>query len=565
MIQSDFVTQASREDLANSPRNEALLDGVAETFRDAVLHFCDHPSLRFHWMAYLPSESISQSFWAKLLPKILKLLKDTPILLSRSGKCWKCPGQLKRLTHDALDDDQKPLFDDLPKELYLSSGYNSCEQAAFTMLGIQHVNVEELLERVKADLTNTNSKIKSPLTSKSWHTRSADLLLTPFEKNWSRSSPLIKDLSLIPLRNGSWVSSTIGQVFYPEDNSVPVPTDLGLRLVDPRALEVPSRKALFSKLGVRTPKSEEVNKLIVGKYDRFNAVDLCHSIEHLRYMFWKPRKDQKTLDRTIYVKDHANRPVYRAFLTFGKEELIVDDLYFESDDVYGPAKLLTKLKMGEDIIAPGFPVHFINEAYLKAVSSTARQNDISWKDWLANFAEIRRIPRLASRRDVTKLSEVFSYILEKRRDKIVGTLKAHWSSYSQLMNEEILRTLSETHVPCDGTAETSLAKSYFPLSKLKKSCARLGVEAAVPFLKLPTELNENSLGEWDFLKALHVRYTADLDFYIHILRHLRASAGNLSKQEEDCLFTIYEKIERHSRGDDYPQLRLVPLQSSKRH
>ncbi len=236
----------------------------------------------------------------------------------------------------------------------------------------------------------------------------------------------------------------------------------------------------------------------------------------------------------------------------------MDDLYFESDDIYGASRLLMELKNGKDIIAPGFPVHFINEAYLEAVSSKARlENNSSWKDWLANFAEIRSVPRLVSRRDVTQLSEVFSYILEKRRDRIIGTLKAHWNSYNQLMNEEILRTLSEARVPCDGIAETSLAKTYMPLSKLKKSCANLGVGAAVPFFKLPTELNEKSLAEWDFLKTLQVRYKADLDFYIHILRHLRASAGTLSKREEDCLFTVYEEIERHSREDDYPQLRLV--------
>ncbi len=283
------MTQASREDLSNSPRNEALRDGVAATFQDAVVQFCEQPSLRFHWMKYLPSINISQSFWAKLLPTIITLLKDTRILWSRSGKCLKRPSELKWLTPDALDDDQKPLFDDLTDELYLSSGYRSCEQAAFTMLGIQNVTIDELLERVKADLVSPKSKIKSTMTSKSWHKRSADLLLSPFKNNHLQQSQQIRDLSLIPLRDGSWVRSTIGKVFYPEDDRVPLPTDLGLRLVDPRALEVPSRKALFSKLGVRSPKSERVIKLIVGKYNKFNAVDLSHSIEHSLLVLETPR------------------------------------------------------------------------------------------------------------------------------------------------------------------------------------------------------------------------------------------------------------------------------------
>ena len=508
-------------------------------------------------MKYLPSKSISQPFWAKLLPRILKLLKDTPILLSRSGKSWKRPNQLKRLTPEALDDDQKPLFDDLPNELYLSDGYGSGEQTAFTMLGIQYITMGELLERVKADLMNANSKMKSSTTSKSWHERSAYLLLTPFKNNHSQQCQQIRGLCLTPLRDGSWVSGTIGRTFYPEDGRVPLPTDLGLQLVDPRALEVPSRRALFSELGVRTPNSQSVVNLIIGRYNKFNAVDLQHSIEHLRYLYWKLPKDQKTLDRSIYIKDHANQPVYRSFLTFGNKDLIVDDLYFESDDVYGASRLLMELKNGEEIIAPGFPVHFINKAYLEAVSSKARQNDTSWGDWLANFAEIRRIPRLVSKADGTKLSGVFSYILDWRRDRIVGTLKTHWNSYIPLMNGEILQTLSQASVPCDGIADTSLAETYMPLSNLKDSCAKLGVESAVPFLKLATELSEKSLAEWDFLKTLQVRYQADLDFYVHILRHLRSSAGTLSKREEDSLFTTYEKIGRYSREDDYSRLRLV--------
>ena len=301
-------------------------------------------------MKYLPSRNISQPFWAKLLPKIINLLKDTPILLSRSGKSWKRPSHLRRLTQDALDDDQNPLFDDLPNELYLSDGYGSCDRAALTLLGIKNLSMDETIERVKADLTNPKSRMKSPMTTKSWHERSANLLLSPFKDNDSRLIQQVKNLPLIPLGDGSWVPSTVGKIFYPEDGRVPVPTDLGIQLVDVMALEVPSRNALFSELGVTAPNSQGVISLIIGRYNKFNAVDLHHSIEHLRYLYWKLAADQKSLDRTIYLKDHANQPVYRAFLTFGKKDLIVDDLYFESEDVYGASRLLAELKMAKTLL-----------------------------------------------------------------------------------------------------------------------------------------------------------------------------------------------------------------------
>ena len=506
-------------------------------------------------MKYLPSKSISQPFWAKLLPKIIKLLQDTPIWLSRSGKSWKCASHLKELSPDTLDDEQNPLFDDLPNELYLSDGYGSCDRAALAVLGINVISIDDVIERVGADLIDPNSRMKSPMTTRSWHERSADLLLVPFKRDYSKGIQQVKNLPLIPLGDGSWVPSAIGKIFYPEDGRVPVPTDLGIRLVEAMALEVPSRKALFSELGIRAPKSQGVIDLILGKYKKFNAVDLYHSIEHLRYLYWKLPADEKSLHRMIYLKDHANQPVYRTFITFGERDLIVDDLYFESEDVYGTSKLLAELKNGENIIAPGFPVHFVNSAYLDAVSSKAMQNNTSWKDWLATFAKVRSIPRLDSRGDDTKLSQLFSYILNWRNDRVVGTLKAHWISYGPLMKGEILRRLCEASVPCDATADTPLAETYMPLSTLKDYCSRLRVEPAVPFLKLPTALNEKSLAEWDFLKILQVRYTPDLDFYIHILRYLRSNNETLSEREEGSLFTVYEEIERQSREDDYGRLR----------
>lgn len=58
LIQSDFVTQANREDVVHSKRNQAILKGVAQAFTDAMVMFCKHSSLRYQWMRYLPEDSI---------------------------------------------------------------------------------------------------------------------------------------------------------------------------------------------------------------------------------------------------------------------------------------------------------------------------------------------------------------------------------------------------------------------------------------------------------------------------------------------------------------------------
>src|ERR1700733_1048768 len=97
LIQSDFLTQSSREDVVHSDRNEAILDGVAETFRDAVLEFCEHSSLQYEWLEYLPGSFISDDFWAQLSRKIIRLLKRTKVLRTRGQGTLKRPKGIRYL------------------------------------------------------------------------------------------------------------------------------------------------------------------------------------------------------------------------------------------------------------------------------------------------------------------------------------------------------------------------------------------------------------------------------------------------------------------------------------
>ena len=125
---------------------------------------------------------------------------------------------------------------------------------------------------------------------------------------------------------------------------------------------------------------EDVTKLIGRRYSSWNAVNLYHSLEHLRYLYWYLPESQETLDRSIYLKDQANEPVYRTFPTFGKLDVIVDDLYFESEEDYGAKKLSMQIMNSNKIVAPQFPAHFLNRKYMDAVSPETRRMDASWKD-----------------------------------------------------------------------------------------------------------------------------------------------------------------------------------------
>lgn len=531
------------------------------TFRDAVLQFCQHPTLQFQWMRYLPSKNVPGPFWDQLLPKTVALLKEAAILGPYSGGPLKRPHQLKWLSHDSVDQYGNPLFRDLSEELYLSSSYGWSDRKSLDQLGVRVVSMSEVLARVRADLTSPVSRLKSAATDEDWHKRSAKLLLKPFDNNWPAEASQVRKLGLIPLQDGFWVSGESGAVFNPYNDRVPVPKDLGLRLVDEKALKVVDRRVLFSKLGVKDCVPKDVVTRILARYNKYPPdVDLQSFVMHLRYLYWKLPKENMSLDARVFILDQVANPIYREWV--GDLSIkIVNDLYFESDDEYGPKQLLSSTKIGDKTMAPGFPAHFINSAYLNAVSANVHNNDISWVDWLENVAQVQRIPCLVGKSS-PPISDVFLYIIEHRSDKLVGTLKQHWSSYAILMEDpEIVRALSEAFVPCEHVDDTPLEETYLPLPILKEICDKFDVGGKLPFLRLPVDLGTALGKEWDFLDMFQVGREADLKFYMEILRVL-VNANNelspdLNQKSRSDIFKVYEYIEKHSKAADQAGIKFV--------
>lgn len=553
MIQSDFIVLANRQDIIENEWNQALLNGVAQTFIDAVLQFCQHPTLQFQWMRYMPSTDIPGGFWAQLQPKILALLKATPILRPRSGGTLKRPHQLKWLNTNAEDEDGNPLFYDLPEELYLSQHYDWDNLPALKQLGVDTVNIFEILARIRADLISAFSRMKSTRTSNDWHSRSAKLLLAPFDNGNRIAANEVRNLALVPLHNGEWASASSGSIFYPYNRgTLPVPTDLGLRLVSVEALKNSDRKALFFKLGIKECASKDVIAKIINQYAVGINVHLQSSLMHLRYLYWELPEYEFGLSGFIYLLDQHCTAVYRVFVTDGRSK-VIDDMYFESDDEYGPKQLFSEQLSGQNVW-PSYAAHFINSAYLTAVSPSARANDISWTDWLSKFGNVRHIPRL-TRPFGTQLSQAFLHVIQHRRNMIVGTLQHHWSSYSDMMNPEIVKILSEVTVTCENGLDTPMGKTYMPLPRLKSLCDDLGVGQKLPFVQLPVELDDESLKDWQFLETFHIGIEANVTFYLEILGQIvrsgKASNTGLTAKGESDLFTVYGAIEKLCKAADH--------------
>jgi hypothetical protein len=510
-----------------------------------VLKFCEHPSLQYEWLSYLPKDHTSDDFWAQLPQKIIKLLQRTEILRTRERGTLKCPKDIRYLQPVYLDQYNEPLFDDLVNEIYLSSKYESLTK--LKELGVRNISYTEIFDRIQVDAKRSNPKITASTSDEDWHTRVAKLLIEAFERGGTDTLRLLRGLKIIPLQNGRLVSSRKRPIYYPDNGGVPVPTDLNLRLVELSATQNQDRCKLFSKLGVERCVPERVMGLIYGRYQEDGRVSLKCSIAHLRYMYWHLRTDTTSLDKRIFLRDQNNQAVYRQSPDFFGSSIYVDDVYFESDDEYGIQRLISR---GSPLV-----IHFIHPAYLKAVADSACRGGRSWKCWLEEVAGVRRIPRLIGSSKPCTLSKVFLHITQWCPEKLIGTLQAHWSSYSSLMKPEIVAAIENTPVPCENLGMSSLKLTYLPLPDLKDKGEQFGAAGVLPFLQLPAQLTEDSEQCWKFLKIFKVGMKADIRFYIDVLRYL--VRGNPATEYREGLFEVYKAIEAHSRADDYDAVRCV--------
>ena len=462
------------------------------------------------------------------------------------------------------------MFEDMTEELYLSAGYKDTDLQLLEGLGVGELTFEDILTRIRADLKNPFSRWRSSGTSDDWVTRSSSMLMRPFSTTEPFSTPeaaQVRALPLIPLYDGSWVSSDTGSVFRSHNDGIKVPTDLGLRIIDSWARRTSARIDLFKELGLRYCYPEEVVALILEKYNVWNDIPLHCSVSHIRYLYWHLPEKEPDLPGTIYLRDQELRPIYRNFATPPAKIAIQDDLYFETDDEYGPRQLLKTLPQSSDgttISAPGFPLHYINSAYLMAEIPVRYHRKLTWEEWLHSCAGVRRVPRLSwppTHYRVSELSELFIYIIESRSDKLVGALKAHWSSYEALMTPEIVSTLSNAVVPCENGESERLQETILPLPSLRHIYRTRGLPQSFPFLRLPFELKEGERHDWIFLETFGVTCQESISFHLECLRHLvRANqeSEDISSTSLSNLTDVYEAIEEHSSGSSYEQIKYVP-------
>ncbi|OHF03686.1 hypothetical protein CORC01_01005 [Colletotrichum orchidophilum] len=546
IIQADFVTNSSREGIVtSSARNLAIRDGIATCFVEAMEELCQHPTLQFQWMRWLPQRHSYPwgSFWNALLEDIMSRIKKSKILRTRgSGRLGEIHA-LRRLQSNWLDGNGTPLFEDLNAEIYTAKEYNITDLSLLEPYGLRWLSAEERIARVEMDLSQPTdkSRMKSPSTSTQWHSLAA----TAIQRLANTASPQnlarIHSLEIIPLRDGSWTSTNGSRrpIYFPRcQDGLEIPANLPLSLVSLDASVIDERHKLFELLGVQTAAAEEIRSFIFRDPVPMLKTEatLLASVDNLRFLYLShstiPDEENATAFSSVFVFDHT--------MEVGLPHH--QDIYLATNNLYGPHQLLqpTSSQTG------GFFVPFLHSQYSESPPETPIGSQQTWSDWLEHFLRVRSRLRLTAATSPENLSPELDYVRMFRPACFIGALQHHWTllDKDEDASPRFIRKLRTLSVVCQDGREYPLSETTLPLSELQAICSSYLEDSTINFLQIDEAIHSASYqSKWAFLvDELGVRARDDVNYYLSILQCIIEAQPQQSNYSK-ALSIVYEMIQ----------------------
>ncbi|KAF5589156.1 ATPase-like ATP-binding domain-containing protein [Fusarium pseudocircinatum] len=458
LIHSDFDTNANRQDIVTTSRRNLELRGwIASAFFQAVLQFCEHPTLCYSWPMFLPpsSDTSSDAFWSGLNHEIQSLMRKTPVLKSRNRIDLRLVGDVVFLLDVAKDAEGHPLFDDPTKDLYLSPRYSQKAVDILRGYGLEVLNVQTFLNLLETDLRSPNSSTTAFQIARKFYFYTSETEVVAFAPSEIRSV----DIDYI------WAS------VFPEDGGHQHPRSLRPQRVC---------QATFEDVRASILRSFE------SKFLTFGVINEYLSFLYLTHVFGKGLEEYTKVEIVTVASTRANPHETDVYLP-------------GTHHAYSPASLLTVKDA-----SPGLSVDFLHPRHMENTPDKPTLFRPSWETWLCDSIGVRKRLRLISR-DKRGLSDVFLYILEHRPEKFLGLFEHLWlHEKSSLVTNRALRLKIED-LPaqnlCGVDYSLKLKEAWLPLKSLRHSVDRyMEYPKQFPFLKLEEpDITEHIGSKWHFL------------------------------------------------------------------
>ncbi|XRM42034.1 hypothetical protein ABZX51_005272 [Aspergillus tubingensis] len=532
LIHSDFVTDASRQDIIrSSARNRKLRTEIANAFNTGILEMCKHPALRYTWMRYLPKRNGHHwdSFWVELLDELKLRLISSPIIQSRTSGLWLSIEQMLRLYDYWFDKSGDPLFPDLPQEQYLSARYMQKDIARLMEYGLRFMTMPEMIARARMDLQLTHSKMKNRETSEDWHSLAATALSHSFRLGYDACMEEIKDLPLIPLTTGEWVSIKRRAVYFSSFNYIEIPSNLGIALAP----------------------VDFVRNLIKEKSSGAFAPPLRR--DRLLFLYLTERLGSTSSQALLMDLINDKGPAF-----FDHKDQMrwpkVDTVYLPNDDPYGAKALLGPIQ-GE---APGLDVSFINEEiYLRDPPPCPPNEQRTWIKWLQQVFHVRETLSLIEPSDYlskARLGQECLYIAQHRPEKFMGLLLTCWAvDGSRIIRQpELVDEIRKIKVLCENGSRHPLGSTYIPTPDRRATVSRFLKDGEFfPWLQLDQPMDGDSLTQqWTAVtRALDFGHPKSQTHFCLDILHYLDDALRDGAPDASRMFDLYVKMQMECQSN----------------
>ncbi len=548
LIQSDFITQANREDVCDCDWNRRLIKEVTQTFLHTIADsdgFLHHPVMKYSWVRYIPTANIIHDMWGRLQASLTEALHTRKVFYSLEDqyRCWSA-AQLRVVTDHFRDEKSEPLLPDLKSggTAYISNGYDQqLDLPVMKKLGTTDLSLSDFLERLSEDLEKDDkARLRSTFVIDAWQTKVSELLIKGLE--FTKERYMIQRLKIVPLDNGKWVCPLNASIFFPSSAEINIPKDLSLNLVDAGTLLNDRRRVLFSALGVTECAPVRVFPLIEQRYKDQRPLKYSNLYQDVEFLFWHN------------IALPANYPIYLATLHCDKyrigETFTGDWLYCpQSEDPHSMYNLLGGV-VPEELKSK---IKIPRIGYYDALKDRGVRNNLTGPEWLRSRANINVTPQLHSKPGFScklQLSAEMIYVMEHIPQHLLRVLERKRAQYQK--SEEWDVRFKAVKVPVLDCAESrALEKTFLPLPKLKAKAAELCLSKSFGFLSELDGMEDIDVMKWRFLERLGVGVEEDVSFWLALLRQAR----HTEDVKTEYVFKIYLRLQTFSEGRDIQKLR----------
>jgi hypothetical protein len=493
--------------LADLPWNASLREGLLDAFLKAVEEFKQRASLEYTWIQFVP-DRVDDSFFSPLESLIKQKLRTSPIFRS-TDNIYRLPTEVFTLPSKFRDTEDNPLIPEryLPAGMYYLShmyGAHLRHNNIFAELGVQELSSEvfvQSLQRMESEFH---------LQSYGWHEAVCSCLLPHMSPGPRRSSkPAIQRLRILPLSNGSFVSSREAQDIFFDLRVAEIPDDLGLVALVAGLTPSTARYRLFQELGVKPADAEVIAGRILMMHGSggYKGRNVTAFIAHAKFMFAHRMYPDFPLPTNLLVMDE------QGVASKGSE------LYM---DLPGQ-----KIRM-RDILP--HPARFLHPEYLLEYQEESRREYFQWPIWLQNNLYVNICPRLIG----GSLSPEFEAMVQQigTRELLV-VLQTHWPRIQANISSKGIDQLSRTIVTCENGTSHSLNATYIKSKSL--------IRSDLPFLPI----GDPDDPKWDFLRSFGVSTEVNGSFFLKRLVQLQREGCS----DEALIKDTYVQIQTRF-GDD---------------